>query len=96
MYLFSIKFEFSLAAYVRGSFAELIFSTGIDLVIFGKELYLSLAFNLRDPVGSVRVGGDKSVNWYKDKMNQANPTDTSENYYDNPTQFVDFELSGKM
>ena len=65
-------------------------------MIFGKELYLSLAFNLRDPVGSVRVGGDKSVNWYKDKMNQANPTDTSENYYDNPNQFVDFELSGKM
>lgn len=96
MYLFSIKFEFSLAAFVRGSFAELVFSAGIDLVIFGKELYLSLAFNLRDPVGSVRVGGDTSVNWYKDKMNQANPTDTSENYYDNPNQFVDFELSGKM
>lgn len=74
----------------------MIFSAAIDLVIFGKELYLSLAFNLRDPVGSVRVGGDKSVNCYNDKMNQANPTDTSENYYDNPNPFVDFELSGKI
>lgn len=64
--------------------------------IFGKSLYLSIAFNLTDPVGSLKVGADSSTEWYKNKMNKENPTDTSENYYDNPNPHVDFQLSGKM
>jgi len=66
------------------------------MIIFGKNLYLALSFDLNDPVGSLRVGGDSATNWYKDKMNKENPTDTSQNYYDNPNPFVDFQLSGKL
>ena len=66
------------------------------MIIFGKNLYLALSFNLNDPVGSLRAGGDSATNWYKDKMNKENPTDTSQNYYDNPNPFVDFQLSGKL
>ncbi|CAH3028156.1 unnamed protein product [Porites evermanni] len=89
----SIKMEFALATYAAGGFPDMIFSAGVDLEIFGKSLYLSIAFNLNDPVGSLKVGADSSTEWYKNKMNKENPTDTSENYYDNPNPHVDFQLS---
>ena len=92
----SIKIEFALATYAADGFPDMIFSAGVDLEIFGKSLYLSIAFNLNDPVGSLKVGADSSTEWYKNKMNKENPTDTSENYYDNPNPHVDFQLSGKM
>ncbi len=53
-----------------------------------------MGFNIGDPVGSLRSGADKSTEWYKDKMNPKNPTDTEKNYYDNPNPFADFEMSG--
>ncbi|XP_068704567.1 uncharacterized protein [Montipora foliosa] len=89
----SIKIEFALATYASGGFPDVTFSAAVDLIIFGKNLYLSLAFDLKDPVGSIQLGADRSTSWYKDKMNKENPTDTSENYYDNPNPFVDFQLS---
>ena len=92
----SIKIEFALATYASVGFPDLTFSAAVDLIIFGKNLYLSLAFDLKDPVGSIKLGADRSTSWYKDKMNKENPTDTSENYYDNPNPFVDFQLSGKL
>lgn len=73
----------------------MIVNAGVDLTIFGKRLYLSLGFNLKDPAGSLRVGADKSTNWYKDKMNQKSATGTGKNYYDNPNPFVDFVISGE-
>ena len=91
----SIKFEFGLAAYADGGFGDLIFNAAIDLTIFGKRLYLAAAFDLRDPVGSLKLGADKATEWYKDRMNRKNPTSTSENYYDNANPNADFELSGQ-
>lgn len=95
-FFFSIKIEFALATYALGGFPDVTFNAGVDLVIFGKSLYLSLAFDLNDPVGSIQLGADRSTSWYKDKMNKENPTDTSQNYYDNANPYVDFQLSGKL
>ena len=67
----------------------------MDLVIFGKRLYLAISFNLNDPVGSLKTGADTATEWYKDKMNNKGATDTEKNYYDNPNPFADFEMSGK-
>ncbi|XP_067053119.1 uncharacterized protein [Acropora muricata] len=91
--IYSIKFEFGLAAYASGGFSNLIFNAAVDLMIFGKRLYLALGFNLRDPVGSVKFGSDKATDWYKDKMNKKGATSTAENYYDNPNPFSDFQFS---
>lgn len=66
----------------------------MDLVIFGKRLYLAINFNLNDPVGSLKTGADTATEWYKDKMNNKGATDTEKNYYDNPNPFADFEMSG--
>jgi len=66
----------------------------VDLVIFGKRLYLAVNFNLNDPVGSLKTGADTATEWYKDKMNNKGATDTEKNYYDNPNPFADFEMSG--
>lgn len=66
----------------------------MDLVIFGKRLYLAVNFNLNDPVGSLKTGADTATEWYKDKMNNKDATDTEKNYYDNPNPFADFEMSG--
>lgn len=96
MFLLSIKFEFGLAAYANGGNSNFIFNAAVDLTIFGKRLYLALGFNLKDPVGSLRTGADKSTEWYKDKMNPKNPTDTEKNYYDSPNPFADFEMSGTI
>lgn len=89
----SILFEFGLAAYAGGGHSNFIFNAAVDLTIFGKRLYLAIGFNLKDPVGSLRGGADKATDWYKDKMNPKNPTDTEKNYYDNPNPFADFEMS---
>ena len=83
-----------MAAYANGGNSNFIFNAAVDLTIFGKRLYLALGFNLKDPVGSLRTGADKSTEWYKDKMNPKNPTDTEKNYYDSPNPFADFEMSG--
>ena len=96
LFLLSIKFEFGLAAYANGGNSNFIFNAAVDLTIFGKRLYLALGFNLKDPVGSLRTGADKSTEWYKDKMNPKNPTDTEKNYYDSPNPFADFEMSGTI
>ena len=93
-FLCSILFEFGLAAYAGGGHSNFIFNAAVDLTIFGKRLYLAIGFNLKDPVGSLRGGADKATDWYKDKMNPKNPTDTEKNYYDNPNPFADFEMSG--
>ena len=74
---------------------DLIFNAAIDLTIFGKRYYLAASFDLRDPVGSLKLGADKATVWYKDMMNRKNPTDTSENYYDNANPNTDFEMSGQ-
>lgn len=95
-FCFSIKIEFALATYALGGFPDVTFNAAVDLVIFGKSLYLSLAFDLKDPVGSIQLGADRSTSWYKDKMNKENPTDTTQNYYDNANPNVDFQLSGKL
>lgn len=92
----SITIEFSLATYAAGLFPNAVFNAAVDLIIFGKNLYLSLSFDLNDPVGSLKLGADSSTEWYKDNMNKENPTDTSTNYYDNPNPFVDFQLTGKV
>ena len=91
----SIKFEFGLAAYANGAHSNFIFNAAVDLVIFGKRLYLAINFNLNDPVGSLKAGADTATEWYKDKMNNKAATDTEKNYYDNPNPFADFEMSGK-
>jgi len=90
----SIKFEFGLAAYANGGHSNFIFNAAVDLVIFGKRLYLAVNFNLNDPVGSLKTGADTATEWYKDKMNNKAATDTEKNYYDNPNPFADFEMSG--
>ena len=74
---------------------DVIFNAAIDLIIFGKRLYLAASFNLKDPVGSLKLGADKATVWYKDMMNRKNPTSTSENYYDNANPNTDFEMSGQ-
>ena len=98
MHLFStsIIIEFALSSYAGGAFPDVTFAAAVDMVIFGKDLFLSLSFNLNDVVGSLLKGADASTNWYKEKMNKPNPTDTSTDYYDNPNPFVDFQLSGNM
>ena len=93
---YSIKFEFGLAAYANGANSNFILNAAVDLIIFGKRLYLAIAFDLKDPVGSVRSGADTSLEWYKDKMNNKGATDTETNYYDNPNPFADFQNSGKI
>ena len=90
----SIKFEFGLAAYANGAHSNFIFNAAVDLVIFGKRLYLAISFNLNDPVGSLKTGADTATEWYKDKINNRAATDTEKNYYDNPNPFADFEMSG--
>ena len=74
----------------------MIFTAAVDLVIFGKDLFLAVSFNLRDPVGSLRATSDRSTDWYQDKMNQKDATDTETNYYDNPNPYVDFAMSGEL
>ena len=74
----------------------MIFTAAVDLVIFGADLFLAVSFNLRDPVGSLRATSDRSTQWYEDKMNQKDATDTETNYYDNPNPFVDFAMSGEL
>jgi len=74
----------------------MIFTAAVDLVIFGADLFLAASFNLRDPVGSLKVTSDRSTEWYEDKMNQKDATDTETNYYDNPNPFVDFAMSGEF
>ena len=97
LYLFpiSILIEFSLATYAAGGYPKAVFTAAVDLVIFGKDLFLAVSFDLYDPVGSLRVTSDKSTEWYKDKMNNKDATDTDKNYYDNPNPFADFEMSGE-
>ena len=90
----SIKFEFGLAAYANGAYSNFIFNAAVDLVIFGKRLYLTISFNLNDPVGSLKTGADTATEWYKDKMNNKAATDTEKNYYDSPNPFADFEMAG--
>ena len=94
-FLRSIKFEFSLEAYARGSRTNVIFNAAIDLLIFGKRYYLATEFNLRDPVGSLRSGGDKATEWYKSNINNNQATDTQSNFYDSPNPYADFEMAGK-
>ncbi|XP_058970157.2 uncharacterized protein [Pocillopora verrucosa] len=89
----SILIEFALSTYASGGFPDMIFTAGVDLVIFGKDLFLAVSFNLRDPVGSLRATSDKSTEWYKDKTNQKDATDTETDYYDSPNPFVDLEMS---
>ena len=74
----------------------MIFTAAVDLIIFGKKLFLAVSFNLRDPVGSLRATSDTSTQWYQDKMNQKDATDTETNYYDNPTRFADFAITGEL
>ena len=73
----------------------MIFTAAVDLVIFGKDLFLAVSFNLNDPVGSLRATSDSSTQWYKDKMNQPDATDTDTNYYDTANPYVDFEMNGE-
>lgn len=84
-----------MTTYAAGGFPDVTFAAAVDMVIFGKDLFLSVAFDLNDPIGSLKVTADTSTKWYKDKMNKENPTDTSKNYYDNPNPAVDFQLAGK-
>ena len=75
------------------------FAAGVDMTIFGKNLYLSIALKLSSRqamIDSILSGSDSATSWYKDRMNKKNPTDTSENYYDNPNPAVDFQLSGNI
>ena len=75
------------------------FAAGVDMTIFGKNLYLSIALKLssrQSIIDSLLAGSDSATSWYKDKMNKKNPTDTSDNYYDNPNPAVDFQLSGNI
>lgn len=88
-----------MAAYVGGRFPDVTFAAGVDMTIFGKNLYLSIALKLssrQSIIDSLLAGSDSATSWYKDKMNKENPTDTSENYYDNPNPAVDFQLSGNI
>ncbi|XP_022792631.1 uncharacterized protein LOC111331727 [Stylophora pistillata] len=92
--VYSIKFEFSLEAYARDRDRNnVIFNAAIDLLIFGKRYYLATAFNLRDPVGSLRSGSDKATEWYKSNMNNEQATAPKSNFYDSPNPYADFEMS---
>ena len=93
-FFISILIEFALSSYAAGAFPDMIFTAAVDLVIFGKDLFLAVSFNLRDPIGSLRATSDKSTDWYKDKMNTKDASDTEKNYYDDPNPFADFEMSG--
>lgn len=90
----SIVIEFALSSYAAGAFTDMIFTAAVDLVIFGKDLFLAVSFDLNDPIGSLRATSDKSTDWYKDKMNTKDASDTEKNYYDDPNPFADFEMSG--
>ncbi|XP_020601762.1 uncharacterized protein LOC110040832 [Orbicella faveolata] len=89
----SIIIDFALSTYASGGYPDMIFTAAVDLVIFGADLFLAVSFNLRDPIGSLRATSDKSTEWYQDKMNQKDATDTETNYYDNPNPYVDFAMS---
>ncbi|KAL9979348.1 hypothetical protein ACROYT_G016999 [Oculina patagonica] len=89
----SILIEFALSTYAGGGYPDMIFTAAVDMVIFGKDLFLAVSFNLRDPIGSLRTTSDKSTEWYKDKMNQPGATDTDTNYYDTANPYVDFEMT---
>ena len=93
-FFISIVIEFALSSYAAGAFTDLIFTAAVDLVIFGKDLFLAVSFDLNDPIGSLRATSDKSTDWYKDKMNTKDASDTEKNYYDDPNPFADFEMSG--
>ena len=73
----------------------MIFTAAVDLVIFGQDLFLAVSFNLNDPIGSLKATSDKSTEWYTEKMNQEDATDTETNYYDTPGSYVDFEMTGE-
>ena len=79
-----------------GGNSNLIFNAAVDLMIFGKRLFLATAFNLRDAIGSLKSGADKATEWYKDKVNNKGATDTEKNYYDNPNPYADFDMSGTI
>jgi len=96
IFFISILIEFALSTYASGGFPDMIFTAAVDLVIFGADLFLAVSFNLRDPIGSLRATSDRSTDWYKDKMNQKDATDTETNYYDNPNPYVDFQMSGEL
>ncbi|KAK3707600.1 hypothetical protein QZH41_017862 [Actinostola sp. cb2023] len=89
----SIKFEFSMESYRIGIFKSMVFNAAVDLTIFGKRLYLALAFSLTNPFESLKGGANKATHWYKDKMNPKGRTDTEKQYYDKPNPFADFEMS---
>ena len=75
------------------------FAAAVDMTIFGKNLYLSIALKLssrQSIIDSLLAGSDSATSWYKDKMNKKNPTDTSDNHYDKPNPAVDFQLSGNI
>ena len=93
-FFISIVIEFALSSYAAGAFTDVIFTAAVDLVIFGKDLFLAVSFDLNDPIGSLRATSDKSTDWYKDKMNTKDASDTEKNYYDDPNPFADFEMSG--
>lgn len=92
----SIIIDFALSTYASGAYSGMIFTAAVDLVIFGKDLFLAASFDLRDPIGSLKVTSDRSTEWYQDKMNQKDATDTETNYYDNPNPYVDFAMSGEL
>ena len=96
LFSLSIIIDFALSTYASGAFPDMIFTAAVDLVIFGKDLFLAVSFNLRDPIGSLRATSDQSTEWYQDKMNQKDATDTETNYYDNPNPYVDFAMSGEL
>ena len=98
LYLFSISIliEFSLSTYAAGGYPKAVFTAAVDLTIFGKDLFLAVSFDLYDVIGSLMVTSDSSTDWYKDKMNPKDATDTEKNYYDNPNPFADFEMSGEF
>ena len=91
----SILIDFALSTYAAGGYPNAVFTAAVDLVIFGKDLFLAVSFDLNDPVGSLRATSDKSTDWYKEKMNQPDATDTDTNYYDNANPYVDFEMTGE-
>ena len=49
------------------------FAAGVDMTIFGKNLYLSIALKLssrQSIIDSLLAGSDSATSWYKDKMNK--------------------------
>ncbi|XP_048580608.1 uncharacterized protein LOC5507741 isoform X2 [Nematostella vectensis] len=85
-----IMFQFSLNAFDANKNT---FAAGVDLTIFGKRMFLGLAFNLLDPIGSLKVGADAATSFYKNKMNPNGRTDTEKDYYDKPNPYSDFEMT---